>query len=930
MRDRLIVWLRWQLGGRERQEDAARAAERARDVTARFVAAGGTIVATVSATVVAAFDPEETEDVLDLLLDLLAEQAVPGSAARVPRESELPAAAGGSATFAVCLGPVDLGAQGAASGGGLCAAVGAAIDRAQLLAGRARGGEVVVDAEVRARAAPTFLFERTIGTGRLRGTTLDRRHPRRAPCREAVRALGRLGVAPSHAAVFAELRRRVAALVGEAAGTASPAGGVVVLRGPPGAGARVLAARLAEQHAGHLLLEFPAVVGGLEPLGSLAGGLRGAAARLGSLALPAEAAATLAALAEGRAQRPEGVARAVDALIDAVAAGGGATIFLADPVSLTDGPSLAVAAEAATRGRALLIARAAVEAALPAPLTGRGTEPLERSDESGNGAARSDLVAELVLPPLLTSDALALASGLLGAETSDDVIRRVAVIGGDTPAGVEEAARTLVACGDLVQDGEAWVWRSAERDRQSAAAVEELLAERLAVCEEAPVRVLECLAVVGDRQAPGVVRAVALADGLDPGTFARALATARRDGLVTTDDPPALVPTLLRRTLLDAMPVARLAELHRFAAEARRAEAVDTATAEGDDSARFVDAAIGAHCREGGATAEAASALLAAAHLARDHGWQEAAAMLARAAVETHDHADTRRLAAPWLPAEALAPQASGPRGVDAPAARPRRVDPEGAEATTHSATDPRESAVAAPPEASRASHPIHAVAPGPASPRSTPRPAGVGGAEAEARGGGSAPPSSAGARPRARAAMAALRAGDAASLEALAARARASGRPPEAADRVRAVASLLRGDTASALRILQRDRHADRCVGGAGASTRTALALAVALHESGDLHGAVRAALGALASARRAQDARGDEAALRALARTFASLGRGDAAEALERAAAARASAAGTSSASVASGPPRVPVTRPSELPGLATRGPTAPARDE
>jgi hypothetical protein len=917
MRERLIVWLRWQVLGRERPEDARRAAEWACNVTARFVAAGGVVLATISATVVAAFDPDETEDVLDLLLDLLAEQSGPGDGARKDGGGEFPGPGANAVTCAVCLGAVDFASRGAIPDAPVFAAtgaVGAAIDRAQLLAGRARGGEIVLDSEVRARAAPAFLFERTFGTGRLRGTTLDRRHPRRAPCREAVSRLGAPVLPPSHQSIFSEIERRLVGAMDSHARGGTEAGGIVVLRGPLGAGARGIAARLAERDQRTLWLDLPAVVGAMEPLGSLAGALRAATTRLAALRLPPEHAAVLAAVADGFAVTPAALGCALDALEAAVAHRRGALLLSADAVSAVDAPSLAALARVAARGRALLLARAAMDEPLPQVLAAQATEGAHL--RSGVPAAHGDPpgpVHERVLPPLHTSDAIAIASALLGKETDEDVVRRVAVMGGDTPVGVEEAAKTLVACGDLVFEAGSWVWRRTEPDQPSAVNVEELLAERLSGCEEASVRVLECLAVVGDRQPLVIAQAVALADGLEPGTFARALATARREGFVTAEDPPALLPILLRKTLLDGMPTSRVAELHRYAAVARRAYAAAQGCTEGTGGARFAGAAVGAHAREGGMAAVAARELLEAARVAAEHGWREAAAQLARAAVDAHDDDDVRAAAARWLEgagtvatprsatmreggasaanvaaasATAPAPSMAGELGAEAscsPASEPRYPGDRTAAMTkppTTAPPPPPDNAPDAPRGTTPAHHgPVEVVCPAGKS-TAPPETAWGRGAKAEADGPSAAPEVGGGAR---RVTVAALRAGDAASLEALADRARAAGRPNEATERVRAVASLMRGDTANALRILRRDRILDRDTGSAGASTRTALALGLALHEAGDFGGAVRASLAALASARRARDVRGEEAALRALARTFAALGRDDVAARLE-----------------------------------------------
>lgn len=100
-----------------------------------------------------------------------------------------------------------------------------------------------------------------------------------------------------------------------------------------------------------------------------------------------------------------------------------------------------------------------------------------------------------------------------------------------------------------------------------------------------------------------------------------------------------------------------------------------------------------------------------------------------------------------------------------------------------------------------------------------------------------------------------------------------ARGRNPAVADRVRAVAELARGDVAAAMRMLTRARKMPES--SQKGAARAALTLALVLLESGDSRHAVRAALGALASARAASDPRGEMAALRALAQCYRALGR-------------------------------------------------------
>ena len=68
---------------------------------------------------------------------------------------------------------------------------GSSIDRAQLLAGLANHGELVLDEPTRDAVEMTYLFGRSIGSGvsPIRGFAIDRSVPRRSACRAWIREL---------------------------------------------------------------------------------------------------------------------------------------------------------------------------------------------------------------------------------------------------------------------------------------------------------------------------------------------------------------------------------------------------------------------------------------------------------------------------------------------------------------------------------------------------------------------------------------------------------------------------------------------------------------------------------------------------------------------------------------------------------------------
>jgi tetratricopeptide (TPR) repeat protein len=130
--------------------------------------------------------------------------------------------------------------------------------------------------------------------------------------------------------------------------------------------------------------------------------------------------------------------------------------------------------------------------------------------------------------------------------------------------------------------------------------------------------------------------------------------------------------------------------------------------------------------------------------------------------------------------------------------------------------------------------------------------------------------------------AVEAIRARDFDEVERCAEFAIAAGGPRAAAERIRAMAQLARGDAGAAMRILARSRSTtiDQ---DARAEARAALALALALLSSGDASQAIRSALGALATSRATRDPRGEAASLHTLAMCYRALGRKDDAMAID-----------------------------------------------
>lgn len=724
----LVLWHRALPPTRLENDDPEGVSAWVDQVEASAVAAGGVVLARAGGFTALAFDLTELEDALSTALGWLdeAERRTPDMAIAI-----------GAATGELTAGP-----RGP---------TGAALDRAHLLAGRARRGELVIDAATRDSAGGVFLFDRIVGTGAaaLRGTTIDRRRPHRATCRVAVAAL-------QPARLPGLLVEELASLRTLAASSESTC---LFLRGPSGSGSGLMLLTLERELAPSLVLRLGPVPSALEPLGSL---------RLALSDPNLDQRQKLAAEPFAALHRGEAVERSalLDALLDIA---GERPWVILDPIAGLDAASLDVVAELATRRPTFLVARARMDVSLPKPLDALPWR-------------------EHLVPSLRLTDAKDVARAVL-ADADEDVVRRVAVLGGDTLLGVVEAARWLVAAGDVIHESGRFVWRSTPRGGIRALPLDTLLHERVDSLD-GPTRALLEIASLTPAGAPeSVVLDMARGDGLAVGPDDLA---DRRRQLVHEAFlcAGAFVPTSehLRRTVLQSMPPARRAELERFLAAALESFG---------PSGPLAGVTRGVSLSDGGDCPTAAQLFLRAARALSTTGWHVEARRLAAAAVQTDPRPETR------------------------------------AEAT--------------------------AVA------RSL---------------GNEHQPTELGARVS-QVAVNALLAGDLGAVERTVDAAVAEGRDLAAADRVRAMAYLAKGDPARALEIFERlTRNPAR---EPRARARSALTLAWIRLHSGAASDAVHAALEALAFVRRLKDPRGETAALHSLAACYRALNRNEDAERLE-----------------------------------------------
>jgi len=526
--DRLVLWHRW-LPPRTVEPPGERAAIAAwcKSLGTRFEVGGGSRLARIGGTVVAAFDPADSVDAIELSLDLLDEAE----------------AAGLEISLGLALGPLS-------EHEGVW--IGQAIERAQQLANRSRAGELVIGARVRKEVQEEFLFGRRVA-GSWRGTTIDRKNPRRIESADAIALLAPATFPPIGATVVADMATHLGA------GSSR----TFVLRGPVGSGAKELVSMLAQESAHADVFRFGASPGGLVPLGSLRlallrrfGSPEEVTRQVLSLGGTPVTADALGGVAAGELIPLAPLAMALAALLTP-GDDGSAPWLLLSPLSLVDGATLAVLLEARALVDFVIFARLPTEAALPRPF-----------------ANLDERVVEHVVPPLKTSDARVVAEEILGHATDADVARRVAVLGGDTMIGVVEAARTLIATGELVQgDGDGFVWRAGPRSGADMISTDALISERIDLLNTEARQVLEALCVAPDGSSRRLLEAVAARDAIGPATFDGSLERLVAEAFTEGENRPRPTSSLLRWRVLELIPSARSMELHRFVGEALAATA---------------------------------------------------------------------------------------------------------------------------------------------------------------------------------------------------------------------------------------------------------------------------------------------------------------------------------------------------------------------
>ena len=227
--------------------------------------------------------------------------------------------------------------------------------------------------------------------------------------------------------------------------------------------------------------------------------------------------------------------------------------------------------------------------------------------------------SRIELPTLEPNEALLLAVGVLGPDPDMEIAKQLVITGGTSVLGILEAARTMVATGDLVHDGRRFAWRDEHSERRQHIGPRGLLEERFATLDTSSMRFLEVACSALPASSPQVIDAAVALDGIPEDTRRRAFEALQNDGLLNRQGKPE--SELLRRAVVQRMPPARRTEVYRFVAQALHSAEPLVGPS--------MAATVGAYLCEGGDLERGAHAILEAGSLAADLGYNSAAVRLA-------------------------------------------------------------------------------------------------------------------------------------------------------------------------------------------------------------------------------------------------------------------------------------------------------------
>jgi|GEM_PF-6797075 len=679
---------------------------------------------------------------------------------------------------------------------------GPAWDRAQILSHRARAYEVVFDEAAEQRGQEKWLFAREVVSDRVQGYVLEPEHFSKVDCRVALTQLRATALPHSSLLILDELLLL----------RARPGQQRVLLRAFSEVAAYQCIERLLAHRPPPLLLVVGSNAGCLRPLGSLALALRRAWPTEQSFEQaelqPAER-SCLQALMHGAAIQRADIVEALSGVLLQHISEDDRPHIVFEQLPEIDPASLAVLAEVlmAPEIAAFVLLTLPSEASAPAQLLS------------------AHEIIDLSLPMLTLEERAAMAGAALSRPSADDVATRIAALGGPDGFGLIEALKTLISSGDLIWSGQAFGWRDGPRQGAGIVPVEALITERVVGLPESAYRVLEAICCAPRQMGRAFVRALANRDGVDDEAFEGGVAVLQRESWVDDALDMGATHATVRTVMRNLIPPARAAELHGYAAELARAYMPEPCFGSGE---------IAYHLFEAGTLAEAARALVEAAHAAMDMGFQRMALRLLATAVEWEPSTQIRKAARAL--ARSVRPPAPPPALGDSAAMRANDVEP----------SDDAENGASGDPDGTSAAMGQSAL----------------------------------------RLALAALTRRDFEATERWLDAMLADGGSLAPALRVLALSHLMRGDPDSAVAVLQRRQEEEVPT---ATRARDTLCWGLVRLAQGDASQAIRMSLASLALARLRADVRGEAAALQVLSFAYRALDRNEDALQLEAAATSR-----------------------------------------
>ena len=624
----LVLWHRT-LPPLFEDEDYANAANKWADYVQKSVRdAGGTMLSAMAGTLVAAFAPDQVQQVVKLCLTL----ADHAERVRVPAD-------GMRVAFGVAMGDVERSEDRGV------VITGSAIDTAQVLANVANASEIVLDTPSREAAERWFLFSRSVNADSVAqaGEVLDRLRPHR---RNFARQVTLLAEPKPPASIVKTLGS-----VLSSAGATDDHNQVLLLVGPRGTGAYEAVLGIARQVDCPLLMRLAGVPGALEPLGSLRLGLLhhwGSAEQVRQAIEPVDlkSADALEAVAFGEPPPREAVVEALCTVVRFAREQGKAPWFYLDPVQAIDVATLGVMRDAFSEAGcgSLIIARS------PSPNAPQSLKQLAS-------------VRKVVLPPLPRADCVAIVGHMLGLGTDSPLVRQVADFGATSMVSAVEMVRALICNADIVYENQTFHWRGDRSSLQMPSQLLALIQRRIDTLDADTRRVLEIAAATLQSSGLEPMMSACLTDGISAEATKEAIGQLRTQRLLNDDAKPASEP--IRRAVIEYMTPERRGQVYRFVGAAIR----DTEKHCGP----ALLATVGMYQCEGGQTEAGVQALLQTGALIASLGYKRAAVRLAATAVRYDPGNKTRKEA-----------QAIG-QAVIAPTEPPAREDD-----TETRQTDPR------------------------------------------------------------------------------------------------------------------------------------------------------------------------------------------------------------------------------------------------